>query len=189
MNWFEVALLSDYGDLFLSSNGFFIEVDDLGDGTPFFIVVGILNDNINEYDSIKNDFSWYGYQLLDVTYKKVNKSDFKNTVFTNKTLLSCDDEFIGGVKISETLLWKNIKSVLTFENLEPNNTYLTTSGMIVSVTKGDGIKIIGFVGFKESEHEKLLLGQSNWFGYFMDDLGFVSFNESEIDKKYSVWYL
>lgn len=201
MNWFEMCLLSNFGDLYLGSDGAFIKVDTLGDGTPFFDLIGILDENIYEYCDVDGIF----YDGFDkgIIYKKVNKEDYPNQIFATELEITSDDEFncIGNKRFYDKVFIYEDDYYIVEEDgkwmlpneLKTNKKYITQYGMIMTIEKNNDNHSLGTFGISglvganpEIIEDKKI---HDWFGFYLDDLVFTIFDENEWKNKgYKIYW-
>lgn len=194
MNWFEVALTSKNGDLYLSSNREFILAYQLDedDKTIFFSIVGLLYDNIYKYKNMQDNI-YDGYKL-NVTYKKVKKEDYPNIILAPEVTIASDEDYkpIGRKKY---YFKKNKnKYFITADDLEYDKLYISQTGMLVKRYHKEqpdycvpGVyDLVGTVSVNINKCDKELV--YDWFGYHMYDLVFEECDEEKWNKHYKFYY-
>lgn len=195
MDWFEMALTSKNGDLYLSSNREFILAYQLDEDDPtmFFSIVGLLYDNIYKYKNMKDNI-YDGYKL-NVTYKKVKKENYPNVVLAPEVTIASGEDYkpIGKKKyhfISNKSLY-----LISADNLEYNKLYITQTGMLIKRYRKEeqsdycvsGVyDLVGTVSVDINKCDEDLV--YNWFYYNMDDLVFEECDEDKLKKYYDVYY-
>lgn len=186
MNWFEIALTSKDGDLYLSSNREFIMASQLckDDPTIFFSIVGLLYDDIYKYKNIEDVSYFYNGYKLNTTYKKVKKEDYPNIKFAPELKMDSDDIFKSTGKKKYYI--KRSKNYFQHpDDLKNGITYITHTGMIVRY-ENDYYDLIGTVSVDINKCDKELV--NDWFYYHVDDLMYEEFNEDKWKKHYDIYY-
>ena len=186
MNWFEIALTSKDGDLYLSSDREFIMASQLyeDDPTIFFSIVGLLYDDIYKYKNIEDIGCFYNGYKLNTTYKKVKKEDYPNIKFAPELKMDSDDIFKPTGKKKYYI--KRSKNYFKHpDDLKNGITYITHTGMIVRY-ENNYYDLIGTVSVDINKCDKELV--NDWFYYHVDDLMYEEFNEDKWKKHYDIYY-
>lgn len=187
MNWFEICATAKHNDLFLSSDGKFILVEQLSEVDPYrlFRIIGFLNDNIYNYVDMQ-EYCYSGFGNLSITYKLIDRNDYPHVTFADELSIHNNLEFISAGNKEYGYCYEYDSQHL--QSLE-NGVYLSNIGIIIKIVWEEILtcNILGAIGVNEEQAPKDWIIET--YDYHIDDLTFIDFDEEYWSKKYNIVYL